>query len=66
MCHLESISPPYSVRMRENTDQKNSEYENFQRSVKDLVVRYKHLNSLTDCSVGNVIFYNSYNCFLLM
>ena len=29
MCHVESISPPYSVRMRENTDQKNSEYENF-------------------------------------
>ena len=32
---IRSISP-YSVRMRENNNQKNSEYGHFSRSVKDL------------------------------
>ena len=30
---IRSFSGPYLVRMRENTDQKNSEYEHFSRSV---------------------------------
>ena len=37
---IQSISPyrisPYSVRMREDTDQKHSEYEHFSRSVRTL------------------------------
>ena len=31
--HFRSFSGPYSVRIRENTDQKNSEYGHFSRSV---------------------------------
>ena len=34
---LRSISP-YSVQMRENTDQNNSEYERFLRNVTDLSI----------------------------
>ena len=31
---------PYSVRMRENRDQKNSKYENFLRSVNEVKLKY--------------------------
>ena len=33
---------PYSVRMRENTDQNNSEYRHFLRSVAKLSICYDH------------------------
>ena len=36
------IISPYSVRMRENTDQKNSEYRHFSRSVE---LRYRYITS---------------------
>ena len=38
---IQSISP-YSVRMRENTEQKNSEYRHFSRSVE---LRYRYITS---------------------
>ena len=42
---IRSFSGPYSVRMRENTDQKNSEYEYFSRSAfrgfhEDLILKH--------------------------
>ena len=33
--HIRSYSGPYSVRMRQNTDQNNSEYGHFLRSSTD-------------------------------
>ena len=40
---IRSISP-YSVRMRENTDQKNSKYWNFSRSDHELLLKNLHLS----------------------
>ena len=45
--HIRSYSGPYSVRMRKNTDQNNSEHGHFLHSDfikrKDLMNRQKHL-----------------------
>ena len=35
---IRSFSGPYSVRMRDNTDQKNSEYRHFSRNVPFIIL----------------------------
>ena len=41
--HIPSYSGPYSVRMRENADQNNSEEGHFSRSGEKLGKRLKHI-----------------------
>ena len=50
-CPYSEFSGPYSVRMRENTDQKNSEYGHFSSSVRNsklvtLRLKISRLNSI--------------------
>ena len=43
---LREVFSPYSVRMRENTDQKNSEYGHFSQSESFVKISHFHTNLL--------------------
>ena len=50
---VKSVSP-FSVRMRENTDQKNSEYGHFPRSVKYMVLSEEYIRP---CKTSTIEFF---------
>ena len=56
--HIRSFSGPFSVQMRENMDQKISEYKHFSRSVICKNEFASHMNKL-----GNLVFFFSIFCY---